>query len=286
VPYTKEKISWNTSVIFSRNRAFVVNIGTADRIPFESGGFGGQGVQSPFMYLVAGQPYGQMIGFNYLGVWKEKEANEAAAYGQLPGDPRYEDVNGDGAIDLSDEKVIGNSMPDFTWGWSNKVSYGSFDLNVLVQGSQGNKLFNVTRIALESAGGTGAALLHRYSIENQDSKIPAIIDQQTRANAGLASKIKIPGASRNRNSLWVEDGSYVRLKNITVGYNLPARLLRRIRINNVRFYISGTNLITLTKYTGQDPEVSSYTGNDAQLGSDFNNYPHTRIFSCGLNLSL
>jgi hypothetical protein len=195
-------------------------------------------------------------------------------------------VNGDGVIDLSDEKVIGNSMPDFTFGWSNKISYANFDLNVLVQGSQGNDLFNVTRIALETAGGTGAALLHRYSTDNQDSKIPAIIDQQTRANAGLASKIKIPGASRNRNSLWVEDGSYVRLKNVTLGYNLPAHVLRRIRINNIRVYLSGTNLITITKYSGQDPEVSSYTGNDAQLGSDFNNYPHTRIFSCGLNLSL
>jgi TonB-linked SusC/RagA family outer membrane protein len=285
-PYVKEKFAWNTSLVFSRNSATVVDIGTADRIPFTSGGYGGQGVQSPFMFLVAGQPYGEMIGFHYLGVWKQKEAAQAAAFGQLPGDPRYEDVNGDGVIDLDDEKVIGNSMPKFTFGWSNRLVYGQFDLNFLVQGSQGNDLFNITRIALESPGGTGAALLHRYSPDHEDATIPAIIDQQTRINAGLASKVKIPAASGNRNSRWVEDGSYVRLKNITLGYNFPTQLIRRIHFSNIRLYVSATNLLTLTNYSGQDPEVSSYTGNDAQLGSDFNNYPQSRIFNVGINVSL
>jgi hypothetical protein len=238
------------------------------------------------MFLVAGQPYGEMIGFHYLGVWKQKEAAQAAAFGQLPGDPRYEDVNGDGVIDLDDEKVIGNSMPKFTFGWSNRLVYGQFDLNFLVQGSQGNDLFNITRIALESPGGTGAALLHRYSPDHEDATIPAIIDQQTRINAGLASKVKIPAASGNRNSRWVEDGSYVRLKNITLGYNFPTQLSRRIHFSNIRLYVSATNLLTLTNYSGQDPEVSSYTGNDAQLGSDFNNYPQSRIFNVGINVSL
>ncbi|MBL7697803.1 MAG: TonB-dependent receptor [Chitinophagaceae bacterium] len=284
-PYVRGNVSWNTSLVFSHNKGKVIEIGTSDRIPFTSGGFGGQGVQSPFMFLIPGQAYGQMIGFHYLGVWKEKEAAEAAAFGQLPGDPRYEDINGDGSIDLQDETVIGNSMPDFTFGWSNRITAGSFDVNFLITGSQGNDLFNVTRIALESPGGTGAALVHRYSPDNQDSDIPAIIDQQTRTNAGLASKVKIPGASGNRNSRWVEDGSYVRLKNITVGYNFPIHLIRKIHFNNARLYVTATNLITITKYTGQDPEVSSYTSNDAQLGSDFNNYPQVKTFNVGLNVS-
>jgi TonB-linked SusC/RagA family outer membrane protein len=284
-PYVKGKFSWNSTFIFSRNRAKVINIGTSDRLPFSSGGFGGQGVQTPFMFLIPGKPYGQMIGFNYLGVWKEKDAAEAAAFGQLPGDPRYEDINGDGSIDLKDETVIGNSMPDFTFGWSNRIVYGNFDLNFLVQGSQGNDLFNVTRIALESAGGTGAALLNRYSPDNQNSMIPAIIDQQTRTNAGLANKVKIPGGSGNRTSRWVEDGSYVRLKNITLGYNLPSHIIEKIHFTNARVYVTVTNLVTITDYTGQDPEVSSYTGNDAQLGSDFNNYPQSKTYNIGLNIS-
>ncbi|MEP7257823.1 MAG: TonB-dependent receptor [Flavitalea sp.] len=279
------KFSWSTGLNFSANRAKVIEIGDADRIGFSSGGFGGQSVNSPFMYLVKGHPYGEMLGFGYLGVWKEKEATEAAAFGQLPGDPRYRDINGDGVIDLKDEMVIGNSMPKFTFGWNNRLAYGHFDLNLLITGSQGNDIFNITRIALESPGGTGAALLDRYSSDNQDASIPAIIDQQTRANAGLSSKVKIPGTSSNRNSRWVEDGSYVRLKNITFGYNLPAEAVRRIHFTNLRLYVSATNLVTITNYSGNDPEVSSYTGNDAQLGSDFNNYPQSRILNIGLNIS-
>jgi len=279
------KISWNTSLNISANRIKVIDLGEADRIGFASGGSGGQSVNSTFMYLVKGQPYGQMLGYGYLGVWKEKETTEAAAFGQLPGDPRYEDVNGDGVINSLDEKVIGNSMPKFIFGWSNRITYSNFDLTLLIQGTQGNDIFNISRIALESAGGTSANLLNRWSPENQNSSIPAIIDQRTRENAALTSKVKIPASAANRTSRWVEDGSYLRLKNVTVGYNLPAAMVKRIHLSSLRVYASGTNLLTITKYTGSDPEVSSYTGNDAQLGSDFNSYPQSRIFNIGLNVS-
>lgn len=279
------KISWNTSLNVSANRATVVDLGGVGRIGFASGGSGGQSVNSTFMYLVKGQPYGQMVGYGYQGVWKVSESREAAAFGQLPGDPRYEDVNGDGIINSKDEKIIGNSMPKFVFGWSNKVTYTNFDLIVLIQGTQGNDIFNITRIALESPGGTSANLLNRWSLDNQNSSIPAIIDQRTRDNAALTSKIRIPGSAANRNSRWVEDGSYVRLKNITVGYNLPITVAKRMHLSNLRVYASATNLLTITKYTGFDPEVSSYTGNDAQLGSDFNTYPQSRIFNIGVNIS-
>ena len=280
------KFSWNTGITFSANRATVMDLGDVDRIAFASGGTGGQGVGSSFMYLVKGQPYGEMIGYNYLGVWKTSEAAAAAKYGQLPGDPRYEDVNNDGVINASDEKVIGNSMPKFIFGWTNKLSYSHFDLNFLVQGVQGNNIFDISRIALESPGGTSADLLNRWSPGNQNSSIPAIIDQATRASAGLVSKVKIPGTAANRISRWVEDGSYVRLKNITLGYNLPAAIAQSIHVSNLRVYVSGTNLITITKYKGSDPEVSSYTGNDAQFGSDFGTYPQSKIYNIGLNVSL
>ncbi|QEC75203.1 SusC/RagA family TonB-linked outer membrane protein [Mucilaginibacter ginsenosidivorax] len=280
------KFSWNTGVTFSANRATVVDLGGIDRIAFASGGTGGQGVGSSFMYLVKGQPYGQMIGYGYKGVWKTSEAAAAAKYGQLPGDPHYDDVNNDGVINANDEKVIGNSMPKFIFGWTNKFSYAHFDLNFLVQGAHGNSIFDISRIALESPGGTSADLLNRWSPGNENSSIPAIIDQATRASAGLVNKVKIPGASANRNSRWVEDGSYVRLKNITLGYNLPAGIAQRIHVSNLRIYVSGTNLITITKYKGSDPEVSSYTGNDAQFGSDFGTYPQSKIYNIGLNVSL
>lgn len=279
------KISWNTGLNISANRAKVIDLGDVDRIGFFSGGFGGQGVGSTFMYLLKGQPYGQMLGYGYLGVWKQSEAKAAADFGQLPGDPRYEDVNGDGIINSLDEKVIGNSMPKFVFGWNNRIAYQNIDLTFLVQGAQGNDIFNISRISLESPGGTGAAILNRWSPENQNSPIPAIIDQRTREEAALVSKVKIPATSANRTSRWVEDGSYIRLKNLTIGYNLPQAVLRKIRLSNLRVYISGTNLITITSYTGSDPEVSAYTGNDAQLGSDFYSYPQSRFFNIGINLS-
>jgi hypothetical protein len=86
-------------------------------------------------------------------------------------------------------------------------------------------------------------------------------------------------------SRWVEDASYIRLKNITLGYNFPKSVLNRISVTNIRLFISATNLITLTKYTGYDPETSAYNGNDAQIGVDFSNYPQLKIVSVGVNLS-
>ena len=174
----------------------------------------------------------------------------------------------------------------FIFGWTNKFAYSNFDLSFLIQGSKGNSIFDISRIGLESPGGTSADLLNRWSPENQNSSIPAIIDQATRASSGLVSKVKIPGSAANRTSRWVEDGSYARLKNITLGYNLPAAVSQRFHVNNLRVYVSATNLITITKYKGSDPEVSSYTGNDAQFGSDFGTYPQSKIFNVGLNVSL
>src|SRR5205085_8397255 len=152
------------------------------------------------------------------GVWGTDKTSQAAAFGQLPGDPRYRDVNRDGEINIKDLTVIGNSFPDFIFGWSNRFSYGSFDLNFLIQGSKGNDLFNMGRIRLENPGeGTSSRLLDRWTPENQDTDVPGFIEAKTREDAGLTSTIKISGDQRL--SRWVEDASYVRLKNITIGYN-------------------------------------------------------------------
>jgi hypothetical protein len=141
------------------------------------------------------------------------------------------------------------------------------------------------RVALEESQGTSRRLLDRWTPENQDSDIPALIDGRTREAANLTSTISFPTSSGNVNGRWVEDGSYVRLKNVTLAYNFPKSLADKIYMNNLRLYVSGTNLVTITDYLGYDPEVSSYTGNDAQIGTDFNNYPQSRLFNVGLNIS-
>jgi len=277
------KVRWNTGLNFSANRNKVLNLGNIDRLGYRTTK-GGYSVNDPFMYLIVGKSFGQIYGYGYEGTWKTSEAKEAAAYGQLPGDRKFTDANSDGVINRQDLKVIGNAFPDFIFGWNNRVSYKNLELNFLIQGTKGNDIFNMGRIRMENPGeGTSSRLLDRWTPENQDTDVPGFIDQKTREEAGLTNKIAI--GSDQRISRWVEDGSYVRLKNITLSYNLPKSVIDRIRLSNLKVFVSGTNLITLTKYTGYDPEVSSYNGNDAQIGVDFSNYPQSKIVNFGLNVS-
>lgn len=282
------RFRWHSGFNISSNRTTVLDLGGTPNktkmIGYRSGG-SGQGTNSAFMYLVRGETFGQMIGYGYEGVWKVSEAKEAEKYGQLPGDPHYTDKNNDGKINSLDTMVIGHSMPKFIFGWNNQITYKNFDLYILIQGQQGNDIFNVARIALDAASGTSKRILNRWTPENQNSDIPGIIDQRTRENAGLVNKISFPSSTGNTLSRYVEDGSYVRLKNVTLNYNFSRQILEKIKVNNLKVYFSVTNLLTLTNYTGFDPEVSSYTGNDAQLGSDYNNYPPSRTFNLGLNVS-
>lgn len=275
-------VKWNSSFNISTNKNKVLDLGDLDRIGYRTTK-GGYSVNTPFMYLVKGEPFGQIYGYKYLGTWGSDKASDAAAFGQLPGDPRYQDTNNDGQINSEDLTVIGNSFPNFIFGWSNRFSYGDFDLTFLIQGSKGNDLFNMGRIRLESPGeGTSARLLDRWTTDNQNTDVPAFIEARVREEAGLESKVSIAGDQRI--SRWVEDASYVRLKNIMLGYNLPVSLTKRFKINNLRVFVSATNLITITDYTGYDPETSAYNGNDAQIGVDFSNYPQAKFYNVGLNL--
>jgi hypothetical protein len=236
------------------------------------------------MYLIKGESFGQIYGYGYEGTWKQSEAKEAAAFGQLPGDRKFTDVNKDGTVDKKDLKVIGKAFPDFIFGWTNRVSYKGFELAFLIQGTKGNDIFNMGRIRMENPGeGTSTALLNRWTPGNQNTDVPAFIDAKTREQANLKSKILIGGDQRI--SRWVEDGSYIRLKNINLTYSLPKSITDRVHLNTVRAFVSATNLITITKYSGYDPEVSSYNANDAQIGVDFSNYPQSKIFNVGLNVS-
>jgi hypothetical protein len=277
------KLRWNTGLNISTNKNKVLDLGGIGRLGYKTTK-GGYSVNNPFMYLVEGEPFGQIYGYGFEGIWGTDKGSEAARYGQLPGDPHFTDANDDGVIDNKDLKVIGNSFPDFIYGWTNRLSYGDFDLTFLIQGSKGNDLFNMGRIRMENPGeGTSARLLDRWTPDNQDTDVPGFIEARTREEANLTSTVKISGDQRV--SRWVEDASYLRLKNITLGYNLPRSITSRLHISNLRVFISGTNLITITDYTGYDPETSAYNTNDAQIGVDFANYPQSKFYNAGLNLS-
>jgi TonB-linked SusC/RagA family outer membrane protein len=278
------KIKWNSGFNISWNKNKVLDLGEATRLEYRTT-YGGYSLGTGFMQLRVGEPFGQMYGYGYEGTWGSGKAAEAAAYGQLPGDPHYTDVNKDGRINSQDVMIIGNSIPDFIFGWSNRVSYNNFELTFLIQGSKGNDIFNQARIRLEATyEGTSVHLLDRWTPDNQDTDVPAFIDDVTRDNAGLKSKVSL-GSDAGRLQRYVEDGSYVRLKNITLGYSLPLSVISRIGITKLRAYVSGTNLITLTDYTGYDPEVSAYNTNDAQIGVDLSNYPTAKIITFGINVT-
>jgi len=278
-------VKWNSGFNISWNRNKVMDLGEVSRLEFRTT-YGGYSLKNGFMQLRVGEPFGQMYGYGYAGTWKTSESKLAEAYGQLPGDPKYIDFNSDGKINSSDIMVMGNAIPDFIFGWSNQVSYNDFELTFLIQGSKGNDIFNQGRIRLESTyEGTSIRLLDRWTPDNQDTDVPAFIDAVTRQNAGLASKVSLGSGDGGRLQRYVEDGSYVRLKNVTLGYSIPQTIISKIGVKKVRAYVSGTNLITLTKYTGYDPEVSAYNTNDAMIGVDLSNYPTARIITFGINVT-
>jgi TonB-linked SusC/RagA family outer membrane protein len=267
---------WNTGFNISFNRNKVLDIGGIDRIPFNTTD-GGYNVNEGVLFMVKGQPIGQMYGWRYEGTWKESQRSEAAAYGQLPGDSHYTDMNKDGNINTDDITVIGSAIPKFIYGWNNKLSFKGFDLSFLIQGVHGNNIFNQGQIGLD----THQRLMDRWTIDHQDTDVPAFTDQLTRANANLTNKVFVD----NRTSRWAENGTYVRLKNVTLAYTIPKAQTSKLGISRTRIYVSATNLVTITKYTGYDPEVSSYNTNDGQIGVDLGTYPTARTFMIGLDLS-
>lgn len=230
-----------------------------------------------------GHPVGNFFGYVSEGVYLSQEEVEqhnvtlqnASPY---PGARRYADLNGDGRIDGNDQAIIGNPLPDFILGFNNRVSYRGFDLSVQVNGVFGNEIYNVGRAITESGAGfhnnTMRVWEERYISPEEpgNGQIPLV-------QAGTIWNNELRG------SHLVEDGSFVRIRNVTLGYRLPEVATGKIGIQSLRFYFSGQNLYTFTDYLGFDPEVSSQGTSQLLGGIDFGGYPLPRIFTFGLNAS-
>lgn len=240
-----------------------------------------------------GEPLGLMYGYESLGTYKYDDfdlntttnkytlkadvTTNGNARGNIqPGDAKYKDQNGDLVVNSSDYTVIGKGQPVHTGGFSNNFTYKGFDLNVFFQWSYGSDILNANRLIFE--GNTRnqtylnqyASYNDRWSADNPTSDIP-----RTRGYTGA-----IGGYS----SAVVEDGSFLRLKTVSFGYNFESELLKKLRLKSMRFYVSGQNLITWTKYSGSDPEVNSY-GSALTSGFDFSSYPRARTLVFGTNIS-
>ncbi|MEI7500522.1 MAG: TonB-dependent receptor [Bacteroidota bacterium] len=220
-----------------------------------------------------GEPMGSFWGLVSDGIWQTSEAATAAKYGAKPGDFKYVDKNNDGKINSEDCGIIGNALPDFTWGFNNTFSFKNFTLDIFLQGSQGNQILNSNRFELESGNGLSNAsvnLLNRWTPENPSNVYPR--------------------ANRNADYLhmsdrYLENGSYVRIKTITLSYDLPEKVINALKLTKVRFYVTAQNMLTLTNYTGFDPEVGSFGMDNTRLGYDFGSYPSVKTYIIGASIT-
>ncbi len=223
-----------------------------------------------------GQPFPYFYGYKTAGVFQNMA--EVNAYtnadGNLimpdakPGDVRFVDVNGDGKIDPDDRTNIGNGTPSWTFGFNFNAEWKGFDLNLFLQGVTGNKVFDATYRTDVFSGNFPTWMLGRWTGEGTSNKYPILKN-------GDATNWQV-------SDLYICDGSYLRLKNISLGYTLPKQLTQKLSISHLRFYVMAENLITWTKYWGFDPEISS---GGTSLGVDYGVYPQARTYTIGVNLS-
>jgi TonB-dependent starch-binding outer membrane protein SusC len=251
-------LRWDVSANATINRNKVLDL---------DGGTTKERFVTTYSILSVGQPLGLFKTYVFDGINQTGEAILPGYDGRLGGH-RVKDLNGDGTITSADQTVTGNPNPKFIFGFSTNLAYKNFDLSGFFSGSQGNDIFNQARFAFETPLGQRnlyAGVANRWSPTNPS---------QEYASAALSSRLPV-------SSRFVEDGSYLRCKNVTLGYTLPkVKGVQRIRI-----YASGNNLFTLTKYTGFDPEVNTYAGSNTVIGVDNLVYPPARSFLGGLQVT-
>ncbi len=187
-----------------------------------------------------------------------------------PGDVRFVDINGDGKIDADDRTMIGNPTPDWTLGFNASAEYRNFDFSILLIGTLGNEIFNGSQRQDLRYTNRTTAILDRWTAEGTSTEVPRYTWIDVNNNYRVSD-------------LYIEDGSYLRVKNVQIGYTLPSGLLRRMGASTWRFYVSAENLLTFTKYTGADPEIGARSSFD--IGIDRGIYPQARTWRLGTSIS-
>jgi hypothetical protein len=207
-------------------------------------------------------PLGAFYGYNSEGV----DPNT--------GNIIFTDLNGDGVIDDLDRKVIGNATPDFMIGFNNTISYKNFDLDFLFQGCYGNEVFNASRIETEgmfSVKNGSITTLDRWQNVGDQTSMPIAIFGDPNKNSRISNR-------------FIEDGSFLRLRSVTLSYHVPTKWVSRFGINRFDAYVSGQNLFVITNYSGYDPEVNRDGGNSISQGIDYGTYPQSRTIIGGVKI--
>jgi len=269
------KFKWSTDFNISANRNKVLKLGANDA-PIDIN------VSSMTSRTAVGQPIGMYYGYVIDGVIMSKAELDSKAYpvwpGSEAGDPRVRDVNNDGKIDSNDRTYLGNYQPNYQWGMTNNFSYGGFELSVLLRGSQGGEILNHNARYLKS--GVGGGNRNMYSVVNNYWKSDA-----DPGNGQIPKPRMLPTTVRDfGSSYWVEDGSFVRIQNIRMGYNLPKTLVNKMKLSNIKLYLNMENVHVFSDYLGYDPEGSTYQSG-VLVGFDYGAYPNPFTATFGINVS-
>ncbi|MBD3616817.1 MAG: TonB-dependent receptor [Gracilimonas sp.] len=271
----RNEFSYNVGLNFALNKNEVTHIGNAEGVIVGTG-FATYGIVTR---AEEGYPIGYFWGYKTDGIFQTQQEVNNYVNGNgdpiqplaQPGDVRFRDLDGNGRIDDGDRGMIGNPTPDMTFGANFGANYKQFDMSVFVQGTLGNEIFNATRRHDLTMSNMPVSYLERWRGPGTSNDLPRFTWNDSNGNW---SKIS---------DLYVENGSYLRVKNVQFGYNIPDRVLQRISLSKVRLYLSADNLFTLTGYSGFDPEIGS--ASPLSVGVDRGVYPQARSYRMGVNIT-
>lgn len=301
-PLQNKNITWNSNFNIAFNKNKVENLGGLKQQTRNSGWQGSDGVDD---YLVkVGEPVGLMYGFITDGFYPVSDFNYNSTtaiytakpgvplntvYGTQPGSLRWKDLDDNDTLDARDRTVIGNANPKFTGGWTNQFTYKNFDLSIFVNFVVGNDIYNANKIEWTDGAFTNLNILNimkdRFTNINSSGAVVTDPTELTKLNAN--AKIWSPVRVQRwwLHSWAVEDGSYLRFNNVTLGYTLPKAVLDKLKISNFRIYGTVNNLATITNYSGYDPDVTARRSDPLTPGVDFAAYPRARTLIFGLNIT-
>ncbi|WP_161554541.1 SusC/RagA family TonB-linked outer membrane protein [Sinomicrobium soli] len=280
------ELRWTSDFNISFPKSKTLGLVENDTLYSSSSWYNNTPSQDPYVndfITVVGQPFGRMYGFKDDGIYRADDFDESGApyvdvaFGEAsPGHRKYVDVNGDGVINDDDKVVLGNPNPVFFGGFNNTFSYKGFDLSVFLQWSYGNDVYNANRVLWTS------------NLKSVRNFIPEIVNRwradNTEEQNNAATFRTIDDNTQVLTSQYIEDGSYLRLKTVSLGYRIPEEWLNKMFIKRLRIYVTAQNLVTWTSYTGYDPEVST-RGNGLTSGVDFGAYPRSRTFVGGISVA-
>ena len=307
-PVQSRDFTWTANFNLSFNKNLIRSLGTYQKFYLVNSGWGFSNTPADYIVKV-GQPVGSMYGFVTDGYYKVEDFNYDAATNKYtlktgvannsgvtqapqPGLVKFKDLNKDGVVDVNNDRtIIGNANPKYFGGLNQQFTYKNFDASAYIIFQVGNDIYNANKLEFTSGYTPNANLLDvvlpRW--RNVNSQGQVVTDPAALAKLNAGATIWAPSTSSTSfvlHSWAIEDGSFARLSNITIGYTIPSKALSRLKVQRARFYVTANNVGVLTHYTGYDPEVSARRSRPETPGVDYSAYPRSRTLIFGVNLSL